>query len=45
MENKKEKIESKIEEIIEFVGSCKFKSFSNNIILVDYFGKFEVDRG
>lgn len=35
MENKKEKIEQKIEEIIEFIDTCKFKSFSNNIILVN----------
>lgn len=41
MEAKKEKIEEKIEEIEEFINSCKYKSFSNNVILVN---KDEIDE-
>lgn len=41
MESKKEKIEEKIEQIEDYVNSCKFKSFSNSIILVD---KNEIDE-
>lgn len=40
MENKKEKIQVKIEEIIEYINQCKLKPFSNNIILVN---KDEID--
>lgn len=34
-ENKREKIEVKLEELIEYFDSCKLKPFSNNIILVN----------
>lgn len=40
MENKKEKIQVKIEEIIEYINQCKLKPFSSNIILVN---KDEID--
>jgi len=40
MENKREKIEQKIEEIVEYLDACKLKPFSNNIILVN---KDEID--
>ena len=41
MESKKEKIEEKIEQIEDYINNCKFKSFSNTIILVD---KNEMDE-